>query len=288
MDLRLNLTYLKFFHDAALSGSVSESAKRNFVTQSAVSQAISKLEKSLEVSLCQHKKQKFKITAEGRLVFNHAKNVFSSVRNLHDAIDHFQKKPRMPLNFVCTHSVGLSLLPGFLPTFEKEFPQISVNFLFGGLSQIRGWLKQGIAEFALVLESGDFSEYKCKPIHSGVFTLFKHKKEKTKPQDTGIYVEHREGMLVEEFQRQYAKIHDVPLPIRAEMNSWEFTARCLQSGGGFGFIPDLVLFGSRYPDLVPIKKDVPKLPYKVCAVSLKGEKLSFSAQTFVDQFISFA
>jgi len=65
MQLDLNLTYLKFFHDAALSGSVSESAKRNFVTQSAISQAISKLEEDLGVSLCQHKKQKFKLTEAG-------------------------------------------------------------------------------------------------------------------------------------------------------------------------------------------------------------------------------
>lgn len=286
MQLNLNLTYLKFFHDAALSGSVSESAKRNFVTQSAVSQAISKLERSLGIVLCQHKKQKFKLTEEGKLVFNHAKSVFSSVRNLHDAIDHFQKQPRMPLNFVTTNSVGLSLLPSFLPTFQDGYPQISLNFLFGGLSQIRGWLKQGIAEFALVLEHAEFSDYNAQPIYSGMFTLYKHKKEKASPENCGIYVEHRDGMLVEEFQRQYMELHDNTLPIKAELNSWEFIARCLQRGG-YGLFPDIILFDSRYPELVRVKKDIPMIPYNVCIVNLKGEKLSYSAQTFIDDLASY-
>lgn len=286
MELDLNLTYLKFFHDAALSGSVSESAKRNFVTQSAVSQAISKLERSLDVSLCLHKKQKFKLTEEGKLVFNHAKNIFSSVRNLHDALDHYQKQPRMPLNFVSSHSIGLSLLPSFMPIFQSDYPEISLNFHFGGLSQIRGWLRQGIAEFALVLGSAEFSEYNAIPIYSGSFTLFKHKKEKAIPKNCGIYVENQDGMLVEEFQRQYMKLNGNQLPIKTQLNSWELIARCLQNGGGYGFLPDFVLFDSRYPELVPVKKDIPTIPYNVCVVSLKGEKLSYSAQTFIDDLIS--
>ncbi len=279
MELNLNTTYLKFFHDAVLSGSVSESAKRNFVTQSAVSQAISKLEKALGVQLCQHKKQKFILTEEGKLVFEHAKHVFSSVRNLYDALDHFQEKPRMPLNFVSTHSIGLSLLPYVLPKFQKDFPEITVNFLFGGLTQIRGWLKQGIAEFALVLASGEFSDYSLKPLYSGEFTLFQHKDEPGDPMEQGIYVERKEGFLVKKFLKQCEK----PFPIRAELNSWELVTRCMQ-GGGYGFIPDLFQYGSRYPELVPVEWDVPRIPYQVCAANLRGEVLSFSAKSFLEYF----
>ncbi|MEC7838744.1 MAG: LysR family transcriptional regulator [Chlamydiota bacterium] len=282
MELKLNLTYLKYFHDAALSGSVSESAKRNFVTQSAISQAISKLEKSLSVSLCLHKKQKFKLTNEGELVFNYAKNIFSSVRSLHNAIDHFKEKPTMTLNFVTTHSIGLSLLPNFLSVFQSAFPQITVNFLFGGLSQIRGWLKQGIAEFALVLESADFLEYSSQLIYSGEFALFKHKNEQDNPEARGVYIENREGMCVREFLLQYKLESNRELPIRAELNSWEFIARCLQSGGGYGFIPDFTLLDSRYPQLKLANNRLPKIPYNLCVIHLKGENLSFSAQTFID------
>lgn len=285
MDLDLNLTYLKFFHDAALSGSVSESAKRNFVTQSAVSQGISKLERALGNPLCQHKKQHFKLTEEGLLVFEHAKNVFSSVRKLHNALDRSQEQARMPVNFVSTQSVALSLLPEFLPSFANEFPQVAFNFLLGGLSQIRGWLKQGIAEFALVLDGPEFSGFKTRPIRSGVFTLFRNEEEEKSPDSCGIYVENRDGFLVQEFQGQYAEAYGGALPIRAQLNSWELTARCMQAGGGYGLFPDLLLRGSRYSDLMIVGEAVPRLPYQVCAVNLRGEELSYSANRFLDRFV---
>ena len=53
--------YLKYFIDAAESNSVSESAKKNFVTQSCVSQGIKKLEQTLKVDLTMHLRNRFKL-----------------------------------------------------------------------------------------------------------------------------------------------------------------------------------------------------------------------------------
>lgn len=280
MKLDINLTYLKCFYDAALMGSVTESARRNFVSQSAVSQAIAKLEKSLGVLLCLHKKQHFKLTEEGEIVFQNAKEIFSAVRRLHDALDRERKQPKMPLNFVTTHSVGLSLLPDFLAQFKKIYPDTEIHFQFGGLTQIKGWLKQGIAEFALVLESSSLSEYQIIELYQGNFGLYKHIKEKHPIQSIGAFVEHQEGFLVSEFQAAYREMYGHIFPVAAELNSWEFIARCQQNSLGYGLLPDLVSTKERYPYLKAVAK--PILPYTICAAYLKGEQLSYSAQTFLD------
>src|SRR5262245_57789943 len=115
----MNLIYLKFFYDAALMGSISESARRNFVSQPAVSQGIAKLEKALQVPLCFHKKLQFKLTDEGEIVLKHAREIFADIRNLQDALDEHRAHPQMPLHFVATHSIGLALLPDFIPAFKK-------------------------------------------------------------------------------------------------------------------------------------------------------------------------
>ncbi len=287
MELKLNLSYLKFFYDAALMGSVSESARRNFISQSAVSQAIAKLEKSLGVSLCQHKKQQFKLTEEGQLIFQRAQEIFSSVRQLYDAIDHHRQQARMPLNFVSTHSIGLSVLPEFIALFEQKSPEVALHFQFGGLTQIKGWLKQGIAEFAFVLDSPNVAEYQQLTVHKGYFHLYKHKEEKSSLDACGIYVEHAQGMLVAEYQQSYQAHFKKSLPIRAELNSWEFIARCMETGKGYGFLPDLIAFGKRHPHLIPMKSPMPKLPYSLCIIHPKGTQLSYSAKTFLDYFSSY-
>ena len=261
-------------------GSVSESARRNFVSQSAVSQAIAKLEKTLGVLLCLHKKQQFKLTKEGEIVFEKAKEIFSSVRRLHDALDQHHERPKMPLYFVTTHSIGLSLLPNFIVEFKKSYPDIDIHFQFGGLTQIKGWLKQGIAEFALVLQSPHLAEYQEAFLYAGKFGLYKHKKETQTLELLGVYVEHQEGLMVPEFQAAYQALHQHEMPICSELNSWEFIARSMENSRGYGLIPDLITLKGRYPYLLPLSQ--PQLPYHLCAVFPKGEQLSYSAQTFLN------
>lgn len=279
MEMHINLSYLKCFYDAALMGSVSESARRNFVSQSAVSQAIAKLEKGLGVSLCLHKKQQFKLTREGEIVFEQAKEIFSSIRRLQDALDRHHGHPKMPLNFVTTHSVGLSILPNFIAEFKKKCPDIELHFQFGGLTQIKGWLKQGIAEFALVLQSPDVGEYQQLPLYTGKFGLYKHEKEKRPLESLGAYVEHKDGMMVSEFQAAYMTYHQQEMPICAELNSWEFIARSMEKSHGYGLIPDLITLNKRYPYLRPLSKST--LSYTLCAAFPKGEVLSYSAEKFL-------
>lgn len=277
--MHINLAYLKCFYDAALMGSISESARRNYVSQSAVSQAIAKLEIALGIPLCLHKKQQFKLTIEGEIVFERAKTVFSSIRQLRDALDQHYKRPKMPLHFVTTHSIGLSLLPNFLTDFKKTFPDIEIHFQFGGITQIKGWLKQGIAEFALVLESSHVSEYQQAFIYEGKFSLYKHKEEEKPPELLGAYVEHKEGMMVSEFQAAYRDLRGKEIPICAELNSWEFIARTMETSHGYGLIPDMITLNGRYPFLLPLSE--PKLPYALYAIFPKGEQLSYSAQQFI-------
>lgn len=285
MKINVNFSYLKFFYDAALMGSVSESARRNFVSQSAVSQAIAKLEKSLNVMLCLHKKQQFKLTPEGEIVFEKANEIFSSIRRLQDALDRFQESPRMPLHFVATHSIGLAILPNFIAEFKRKHPDIEIHFQFGGITQIKGWLKQGIAEFALVIQSPDVEEYQKTLLYSGKFCLYKHKKERKSLKSMGVYVENKDGMMVSDFQFLYSALHKEQMPITAELNSWEFIARIMENSQGYGLIPDILTLKGRYPYLVPVSE--PILPYNLSAVFHKGEQLSYSAETFLNALKEF-
>ena len=78
----INLIYLKYFCDAVKHGSITSSAKQNFVSQSAISQGIANLEKLLDVELITHQANRFKPTHEGELIFERAKKVFHTLSEL--------------------------------------------------------------------------------------------------------------------------------------------------------------------------------------------------------------
>jgi hypothetical protein len=101
----------------------------------------------------------------------------------------------------------------------------------------------------------------------------------------GTFVEHKDGMMVTEFQSAYREIHRQEMPICSELNSWEFIARSMEKSHGYGLIPDLITLKGRYPYLIPISE--PQLPYNLCAMFPKGEQLSFSAHTFLNSLKEF-
>src|SRR4051812_16601116 len=88
-----SITHLRYFYDAAISGSVVRSAQKNFVTHSAVSQGIKKLEESLDVNLVAHKKRHFHLTGEGKNLLKACEKIFESLEQLKDQVQLSQDEP---------------------------------------------------------------------------------------------------------------------------------------------------------------------------------------------------
>lgn len=75
----LNLNNLKNFYDAVECHSISDTAKKNFITQSAVSQGILKLERALQVDLITHQRNCFKLTVEGEQIYELTQALFGTL-----------------------------------------------------------------------------------------------------------------------------------------------------------------------------------------------------------------
>ena len=82
-----NLTFLRYFLSAAQSKSISKAAKENFVSQSAISQAIRKLETALSKQLITHEQNRFQLTADGELLLEKSKEVFTIFSEIEDSFN---------------------------------------------------------------------------------------------------------------------------------------------------------------------------------------------------------
>lgn len=91
----LNLFHLKYFLDAVKHGSISASDETNHISQSAISQAIAKLEEGLGCSLLIHQPKQFKITDEGKSSLIVLKKFFKLFKKQKR---HFQLKHHKALN----------------------------------------------------------------------------------------------------------------------------------------------------------------------------------------------
>lgn len=283
MTPTINLMHLKFFYDAATLQSVSEAAKKNFVTQSAISQGITKLEKILGVEIATHARQGFSLTAEGRVVFEQARHIFKAVRDMQDKVNECQGQVAGVLNFICTNSLGMSFFADAFKNMKNTYPQVSMKFKLGGLHYIRTWLQQGIAEFAIVVYSKAFDQFQKRTLKKGQFHLYQSAKASPSDIENGIFVDDEEGLFVNHLQKLYKKRYRKELKIQAELAGWEVIARFTEKKIGLGFFPDYIVEGNRYPSIKPYPLDIPPIDYEICLVYPKGEKLSHAAEAFIDQ-----
>ena len=71
-----NLSQYKIFYEVAKAGNISKAAKELYISQPAISKAISKLEDSLQVTLFTRSSRGVQLTPEGELLFKHTQEAF--------------------------------------------------------------------------------------------------------------------------------------------------------------------------------------------------------------------
>ena len=125
MENNLNLYYI--FYTVALHKNISGAAKELYISQPAISKAISKLEQSLDVILFHRSSRGVTLTMEGELLFTQVQTAFSAIRHGEEQL---KKVNELGISQI---SIGVSitlckyvLLP-YLQQFVKDNPHIKVT-----------------------------------------------------------------------------------------------------------------------------------------------------------------
>lgn len=263
----LNLINLKYFLDAVKHGSISASAKVNFVTQSAISQGIAKLEESCGCELLFHHPKKFKLTDEGFKLFESGKEIFQALRKAEESLS-IQSKKR--IEFACTHSFALALLPHFLEQAQLHLPQIQFKCRLGQAYTVMEWVKKGVIDFGILLDNSEMSAFECSEFYQGSYKLYVSKKCKN-PTSLPFLLDSEEREETNLLKKAYRTKYKKEMPVLMEISSWEMVAKLTEKGFGVGFFPDYVAeprkeFLKLYPD------SLITLPYKIYAIFSRDYK----------------
>ena len=82
----MQIESLKVFCDLAETESFTKAAQINQVTQSAVSQQISSLERQFKSLLIERSKKKFRLTREGQVLYEYSKQIIQTFEALHSRL----------------------------------------------------------------------------------------------------------------------------------------------------------------------------------------------------------
>src|SRR4029077_2659819 len=122
----MQIESLKMFCDLAETESFTKAAQISGVTQSAVSQQISSLERLFKSLLIERSKKKFRLTREGQVLYDFSKQIIQTYDSLHSKIQELQDIISGTVRVATIYSIGLHDLPPYLKKFLKGFPTVNV------------------------------------------------------------------------------------------------------------------------------------------------------------------
>src|ERR1017187_10351394 len=146
----MQIESLKVFCDLTETESFTKAAQINEVTQSAVSQQISALERHFESLLIERSKRKFRLTREGQVVYEFSKQILQTYDSLHHRLQERTNIISGTIRVSTIYSIGLHELPVSLKTFLKLFPTVNIHVEYRRANQVYEDVLGNVVDLGLV------------------------------------------------------------------------------------------------------------------------------------------
>lgn len=146
----MQIESLKVFCDLAETESFTKAAQINQITQSAVSQQISSLEKQFKSLLIERSKKKFRLTREGLVLFEFSKQIIQTFESLQSRLQEIKDIISGTIRVATIYSIGLHNLPPFIKDFLKTFPTVKVDVEYRRANQVYDAVLGNMVDLGLV------------------------------------------------------------------------------------------------------------------------------------------
>jgi DNA-binding transcriptional LysR family regulator len=141
---------LKVFCDLAETESFTKAAQINAVTQSAVSQQISSLERSFKSLLIERSKKKFRLTREGQVLYEYSKQIIQTYDALHSRLQEIKDIVSGTIRVATIYSIGLHDLPPYIKRFLKDYPTVHIHVEYRRANQVYEDVLSNVVDLGLV------------------------------------------------------------------------------------------------------------------------------------------
>ena len=170
----VNVQTFKIFCDLVETESFTKSAIVNGVTQSAVSQQITALEKQLDTLLIERCKKRFRLTREGELVYQSAKRLTVTYDSLIHQLQEVREVISGTIRLATIYSIGLHVLPPFITTFMKQFSSVNIHVEYQRSNQVYDDVLGNVVDMGMVAYPTKDSRLEIKILQEEPMSLICH------------------------------------------------------------------------------------------------------------------
>ncbi len=170
----MQIESLKVFCDLAETESFTKAAQINHVTQSAVSQQISSLERQFKSLLIERSKKKFRLTREGQVLYDYSKQIIQTYDALFSRLQEIKDIVSGTIRVATIYSIGLHDLPPYLKKFLKAYPTVNVHVEYRRSNQVYDDVLGNVVDLGLVAYPLKDSKLEIVPLRKDMMVLICH------------------------------------------------------------------------------------------------------------------
>jgi DNA-binding transcriptional LysR family regulator len=170
----MQIESLKVFCDLAETESFTKAAQINQITQSAVSQQISSLEKQFKSLLIERSKKKFRLTREGQVLYEYSKQIIQTYDSLHNKLQEIKDIVSGTIRVATIYSIGLHDLPPYIKRFLKSYPTVNVHVEYRRSNQVYEDVLGNVVDMGLVAYPAKDSKLEIVPLRKDRIVLICH------------------------------------------------------------------------------------------------------------------
>lgn len=285
------LDLYRIFNVVSRNKSFSKAAQELYMTQSAVSQAIMKLENELEIQLFYRTSKGIVLTNEGKLLKEHINSALGMINVAEEKILEFKTLKTGQLRIGVGDTISRYFLLPYLEEFHARYPGIKLNILNGTTTEICDFIKSGKADVGicnLPIYDDHLQVIPCMEIQDIFVCGEKFKKLTNKPISLEylmgmplIFLEKKSNsrMFVENFFKKRG-FHVSPV---FELGSYDLVLEFTKINLGIScVIKEFSRYYLEREDLYEIRleEEIPKRSIGICY--LKNIPLSRAAKKFVE------
>jgi DNA-binding transcriptional LysR family regulator len=281
---------LKVFCDLAETESFTKAAQINNVTQSAVSQQISSLERQFKSLLIERSKKKFRLTREGQVLYEYSKQIIQTYDSLHNRLQEIKDIISGTIRVATIYSIGLHDLPPYLKKFLKLFPTVNVHVEYRRANQVYEDVLSNVVDLGLVAYPTKDSKLELIPLRKDSLVLICHPQHPL-AKNKSIKLSQLAGQKFISFEPdiptrkaidKILKDHDVEIQSVMEFDNIETVKRAVEIEAGISIVPQATVTQEvAKQTLAEIRIDGVELFRPLAAIYKKNKVLSPAMKQFL-------
>jgi len=287
----MQIESLKVFCDLTETKSFTRAAHINNVTQSAVSQTVSALERRFKTPLIERSKRNFRLTPEGDVFYEGCKRILMTCDALRSRLQEIGQVVVGHLRVATTYSIGLHVLPPHVKRFMLRHPGVQVHVEYRRNPQVYENVLGNIVDLGLVSYPVRDARLRVVPFRKDTLVLICHPQHPLAGQKSvrvkalrGVkFINFAKGLptrlaLDALFKRQRVAVDSV-----MQFDNIETIKQAVEIGAGISILPEpTVRLETRVGTLVAVRLIAPQLQRPIAIIHRRRKVFTPTATRFLE------